>query len=88
MRTNVKDETPYRNDMSFRQSHHITAEAFDVRRTKPTGRERVEQTWRGAGRFRQIPSFEAKSFDDRHRVVLRRQHLFSGGVVQAAAAGD
>src|ERR1017187_5857685 len=84
----MKNETPYRDDMRFRQSHHVAAEAFDVWRTKPARRKCVEQTRRGADRFRRVPSFEAIAFDNRHRVDLRRRHLFSGSVVSVVVAGD
>src|SRR5437899_5979920 len=84
----MADETPHRQHMRFRQPCYITAEAFDLRRTKPAGCERVKHVRTRMPWLFQIPSFEAIRLEKRHDVVLDRRHPALDSVrPDVAAAG-
>src|SRR5438876_5359061 len=84
----MADETPHRHHMRFRQPCYITAEAFDIRRTQPAGRERVKHVRTRMPLLFQIPTSEAIRLEKRHEVVLDRQHPALDSVrPDVAAAG-
>src|SRR2546426_9775447 len=83
----MADETPHRHHMRFRQPGYITAEAFDIRRTQPAGRERVKHARTRTPWLFQVPSLGTIRLERRHEVVLDRQHPALDSVRPDVAAG-